>query len=93
MNFHATVEQLKIVLGSETSVADYLSKCLYSVNIGVNDYANNYFIPEYYSTSRQYTPEQFATVLIQQYSEQLKVSEEINKIKETPQFLIYTLES
>ncbi|RWR89168.1 GDSL esterase/lipase [Cinnamomum micranthum f. kanehirae] len=73
VNFHATVEQLKIVLGSKTSVADYLSKCLYSVNIGVNDYANNYFIPEYYSTSRLYTPEQFATVLIQQYSEQLKI--------------------
>ncbi|CAI9787966.1 unnamed protein product [Fraxinus pennsylvanica] len=53
---------------------DYLNKCLYIVNIGVNDYIANYFLPQYYSTSLVYTPDQFAAILIQQYSQQLRVS-------------------
>uniref|UniRef100_A0A2K1R7R0 SGNH hydrolase-type esterase domain-containing protein n=1 Tax=Populus trichocarpa TaxID=3694 RepID=A0A2K1R7R0_POPTR len=38
-----------------------------------DDYLNNYFVPGYYNTSRLYTPEQFAKVLIVQYYKQLKV--------------------
>ncbi|WRX35031.1 GDSL lipase/esterase - like 10 [Theobroma cacao] len=38
-----------------------------------NDYINNYFVPEFYNTSRQYTPEQYAAVLVEQYSHQIKV--------------------
>ncbi|KAJ6949005.1 hypothetical protein NC651_003117 [Populus alba x Populus x berolinensis] len=40
--------------------------------MGSNDYLNNYFVPGYYNTSRLYTPEQFAKVLIVQYYKQLK---------------------
>lgn len=54
------------------SVQDYLGKCLYTVNIGSNDYINNYFLPQYYISSRIYTPEKYADVLIDQYSRQLK---------------------
>ncbi|KAL5854301.1 hypothetical protein ACOSQ4_004103 [Xanthoceras sorbifolium] len=39
--------------------------------MGNNDYINNYF-SQFYPKRSIYTPEQFATVLIQQYSHQLK---------------------
>ncbi|KAH6759467.1 GDSL-like Lipase/Acylhydrolase superfamily protein [Perilla frutescens var. hirtella] len=71
-NYRNTVEQVVNILGDEASAADYLSKCIYSVGIGSNDYLNNYFMPLTYPTSRRYTPEQYANVLIQQYTEQLR---------------------
>ncbi|GAB2287588.1 hypothetical protein Dimus_021960 [Dionaea muscipula] len=49
-----------------------LSKCLYTVNIGSNDYINNYYALQGYNTSTMYTPEQYATVLINQYYQQMK---------------------
>ncbi|GAB2287586.1 hypothetical protein Dimus_021958 [Dionaea muscipula] len=49
-----------------------LSKCLYTVNIGSNDYINNYFAPQGYNTSTIYTPEQYAAVLTQKYYNQME---------------------
>ncbi|KAG5225741.1 GDSL esterase/lipase [Salix suchowensis] len=60
------------MLGSKDSALKYLNKCIYTVDMGNNDYIMNYFMPQFYSTSRQYNVEQFAAALIQQYSEQLK---------------------
>ncbi|XAR66623.1 Triacylglycerol lipase [Bertholletia excelsa] len=71
-NYKNTVSQIGNLLGNETSAAGYLSKCIYSVGLGSNDYLNNYFMPAVYSTSRRYTPEQYADVLIQQYSQQIR---------------------
>lgn len=73
-NYKNTVSQVVDLLGDEDSAANYLSKCIYSLGLGSNDYLNNYFMPDTYSTSRQYTPDQYADVLIQQYSQQIKVS-------------------
>lgn len=73
-NYQNTVSQVVNILGDEDSAANYLSKCIYSVGLGSNDYLNNYFMPAYYSTGRQYTPEQYADVLIQQYSQHIRVS-------------------
>uniref|UniRef100_A0A803M2D3 GDSL esterase/lipase n=1 Tax=Chenopodium quinoa TaxID=63459 RepID=A0A803M2D3_CHEQI len=39
--------------------------------LGSNDYLNNYFMPNYYSTPNQYTPAAYATALLQEYSRQL----------------------
>ncbi|XP_009769554.1 GDSL esterase/lipase At1g29670 [Nicotiana sylvestris] len=72
-NYRNTVQQVVQILGNENAAADYLSKCIYSVGLGSNDYLNNYFMPLYYPTSRQFTPEQYASVLIQQYTQQLKI--------------------
>ncbi|KAG6696108.1 hypothetical protein I3842_09G131100 [Carya illinoinensis] len=72
-NYQNTVSQVVNLLGDEDSAAQYLSKCIYSVGLGSNDYLNNYFMPLYYSSSRQYTPEQYADVLIQQYREQIRI--------------------
>ncbi|XP_020594741.1 GDSL esterase/lipase At4g18970-like [Phalaenopsis equestris] len=60
------------MLGDEDSAANYLSKCIFQVGMGSNDYLNNYFMPAVYSTGRQYTPEQYADALIQQYSQQIR---------------------
>ncbi|KAI8525738.1 hypothetical protein RHMOL_Rhmol13G0253300 [Rhododendron molle] len=71
-NYKTTVSQVVNILGGEDSAANYLSKCIYSVGLGSNDYLNNYFMPGTYSTSRQYTPDQYADVLIQQYAQQIR---------------------
>ncbi|KAH7841054.1 hypothetical protein Vadar_025009 [Vaccinium darrowii] len=71
-NYKNTVSQVVELLGDEDSAANHLSQCIYSLGLGSNDYLNNYFMPDTYSTSRQYTPDQYADVLIQQYSQQIK---------------------
>ncbi|XP_057430135.1 GDSL esterase/lipase At1g29670-like [Lotus japonicus] len=72
-NYQRTVSQLINLLGDENTTANYLSKCIYSIGMGSNDYLNNYFKPLFYSSSRNYTPKQYANVLIQAYAQQLKV--------------------
>ncbi|XP_057464700.1 GDSL esterase/lipase At1g29670-like [Actinidia eriantha] len=71
-NYKNTVSQIVNVLGDEASAANYLSQCIFSLGLGSNDYLNNYFMPNNYPTSRQFTPEQYADVLIQQYSQQIR---------------------
>ncbi|CAI9087882.1 OLC1v1022069C1 [Oldenlandia corymbosa var. corymbosa] len=70
-NYKNTVSQIVRILGDEDSAANYLSKCIFSVGVGSNDYLNNYFMPLYYSSSSQFTPEQYAQALIDDYSRQL----------------------
>ncbi|KAL5720392.1 hypothetical protein ACHQM5_013064 [Ranunculus cassubicifolius] len=71
-NYQTTVQQVVNILGDEDTAANYLSKCIYTVGLGSNDYLNNYFMPQTYSTSRRYNPTQYADVLIQQYTQQLR---------------------
>nr|KJB68827.1 hypothetical protein B456_011G035400 [Gossypium raimondii] len=71
-NYQQTVQQVVNVLGDEDSAANYLRQCIYSIGLGSNDYLNNYFMPLYYSTGRQYSPEEYANSLIQEYTEQLQ---------------------
>uniref|UniRef100_A0A1J3EVX5 GDSL esterase/lipase n=1 Tax=Noccaea caerulescens TaxID=107243 RepID=A0A1J3EVX5_NOCCA len=66
-----TVSQVVQILGDENAAADYLKQCIYSVGLGSNDYLNNYFMPQFYPTSRQYSPEAYADDLISRYSNQL----------------------
>ncbi|KAH6818112.1 hypothetical protein C2S51_001715 [Perilla frutescens var. frutescens] len=71
-NHNVTISHLARLLGSRHSVKEHLNKCLYSFFVGSNDYISNYYLPQYYNTSKLYTLDQYATVLIQQYSQQLK---------------------
>ncbi|RVX03805.1 GDSL esterase/lipase [Vitis vinifera] len=72
-NHQITVLRLINRLGQNESAAkEYLNKCIYAAGLGTNDYVSNYFLPSLYPTSRIYTPEQYALVLAQQYSRQLK---------------------
>ncbi|KAK7247218.1 hypothetical protein RIF29_42095 [Crotalaria pallida] len=59
-------------LGSIAKAQQHLNKCLYYMNIGSNDYINNYYQPDYYPTQKLYTPEQYAAVLVLQYSVQIR---------------------
>ncbi|RZS28230.1 hypothetical protein BHM03_00061799 [Ensete ventricosum] len=72
-NYQQAVQQMVNILGDEDTAAKYLSKCIFSVGMGSNDYLNNYFMPAFYPTGQQYTPEEYADDLIAQYARQLKV--------------------
>lgn len=67
------VSQIAKKLVSPDQAQQHLNKCLYYVNIGSNDYINNYFLPEHYPSKGKYSPDQFAAVLVQQLSTSLKV--------------------
>ncbi|KAK1424865.1 hypothetical protein QVD17_20205 [Tagetes erecta] len=70
---HATiVARIKLLQRNITFTNEYLKRCIYTVNMGSNDYINNYFMPNDYTSSRIYTPDQYATLLIRRYSLQLR---------------------
>ncbi|KAF4372958.1 GDSL esterase/lipase At1g33811 [Cannabis sativa] len=71
-NFGETVEQMRRFFRGDTNALNtYLSKCIFYSGLGSNDYLNNYFMTDYYSTSSQYTPRAYASALIQDYTRQL----------------------
>ncbi|KAK1424870.1 hypothetical protein QVD17_20211 [Tagetes erecta] len=72
LNHQATISRVMALQRNKTYTDEYLKKCIYLSNIGSNDYINNYLLPMFYSTSKTFTVEQYASVLIQQYSQQLK---------------------
>lgn len=49
-----------------------LAKSIFFVGMGSNDYLNNYLMPNY-NTKNQYNPQEYATLLTQQYNQQLIV--------------------
>ncbi|PWA93752.1 SGNH hydrolase-type esterase domain-containing protein [Artemisia annua] len=73
-NHWITILRLSYLIGkgSLATTKKYLNECIYTIGMGNNDYINNYFAPKYYKTSTLYTPEQYAEVLIEQYSKQLQ---------------------
>ncbi|KAJ9563303.1 hypothetical protein OSB04_008463 [Centaurea solstitialis] len=73
LNHETTISRLSVLQNNKTFTDEYLQKCIYLSNIGSNDYINNYLIPNTYTTSNTYTTDQYAAVLVQQYSQQLKV--------------------
>lgn len=66
-NHNKTVQSLIGMLGNDSALRN-LNKCLYSVGMGNNDYLNNYFLPQYFPTSHEYTLEEYTQLLIEQYS-------------------------
>ncbi|CAK9149241.1 unnamed protein product [Ilex paraguariensis] len=71
LNHLVTIARITALLGNKTAANEYLTKCIYTVGMGNNDYINNYLMPQFYPTSREYTPDEFAQVLIDQYKQQL----------------------
>ncbi|WJZ96613.1 hypothetical protein VitviT2T_015281 [Vitis vinifera] len=71
-NYQIAVSRITNILGNDTAAMDHLSKCLFTVGIGSHDYINNYYLPQLYPTNSEYTPVQYASVLINQYFQQLK---------------------
>ena len=73
-NHRKTISRIIEILGRKSLARSYLNKCLYSLGTGSNDYINNYFLPQYYNTSQEYTIEEYAVVLVEQYSRQIMVT-------------------
>uniref|UniRef100_A0A7N0RED0 Uncharacterized protein n=1 Tax=Kalanchoe fedtschenkoi TaxID=63787 RepID=A0A7N0RED0_KALFE len=67
----ATVNRLTIHLRNRTAALNLLNRCIYTLGFGSNDYINNYFMPESYTSSRRFTPEQFARLIAREYGIQL----------------------
>lgn len=53
-------------------MARAIGQCIFFVGMGSNDYLNNYLMPNY-ATRNQYNGQQFADLLVTQYSKQLTV--------------------
>ncbi|KAF6167021.1 hypothetical protein GIB67_041276 [Kingdonia uniflora] len=72
MNYARAVQEMQRVFRrNDSALGDYLSKCLFYVGMGSNDYLNNYFMPTMYRTSSNYTPKTYAKALLHDYSQQL----------------------
>ncbi|XP_047948693.1 GDSL esterase/lipase At1g29670-like [Salvia hispanica] len=72
-NHRATTGQIAALFRNRTAADNYLRQCLYVVNIGSNDYINNYYYQRPRSLSNLlYTPDQFADQLIAEFSRQLR---------------------
>ncbi|CAA0823683.1 GDSL esterase/lipase [Striga hermonthica] len=71
-NHRTIIGRIRPSLGfNQTAVNEYLNQCLYVVNMGSNDYLNNYYLPV--STSRLlYSPDEFSKILIKKFSQQLR---------------------
>lgn len=68
----AIVSQISARLGFHKAKR-HLKQCLYYMNIGTNDYEQNYFLPDSFDTSSKYTPEEYAKDLINRLSNYLQV--------------------
>ncbi|XP_030550278.1 GDSL esterase/lipase At5g08460 [Rhodamnia argentea] len=66
-NFRSTLSQLKNQKGEE-ELGQYLAKSLVMMNLGSNDYLNNYLMPSLYDTSSIFNPSDYAQILISNYT-------------------------
>ncbi|KAJ0965339.1 hypothetical protein J5N97_026477 [Dioscorea zingiberensis] len=70
--FEKTVRiQLPILIPDPIALSQFLANSMFVINIGSNDYINNYLLPEQYTSSRTYSPEAFADLLISSFTRQL----------------------
>lgn len=69
-NFNITLQQLNSQMGDDTE--SFLAKSLFFLNMGSNDYVNNYLLP-FSDKPKKYTPEAFSDLLIRNYNKQLMV--------------------
>ncbi|KAA8519593.1 hypothetical protein F0562_013962 [Nyssa sinensis] len=72
LHHQVIISRIALLLGSKDLAREHLSKCIYTIGMGNNDYINNYLMPQFYPTSHLYTPQQYAAVLIHQYFKQIK---------------------
>ncbi|CAN0928172.1 GDSL esterase/lipase At1g71691 [Linum grandiflorum] len=68
-NFQNTLDRLSGNLGAVDLARD-IGRSIFFVGMGSNDYLNNYLMPNY-PTRQQYNGQQYADLLVQQYTRQL----------------------
>ncbi|KAM0010381.1 putative triacylglycerol lipase [Helianthus debilis subsp. tardiflorus] len=68
-NHKSTVSSLR----RSTKNTTFLKECIYLINIGNNDYINNYLMPgKHYNSGLIYSKDEYAEVLMKQYHHQLR---------------------
>lgn len=70
-NFETSLDRITDNSGS-TDVTQMLSRSIFFVGMGSNDYLNNYLMPNY-PTRNEYNGQQFADYLSHEYTAQLTV--------------------
>ncbi|KAL2341057.1 hypothetical protein Fmac_008997 [Flemingia macrophylla] len=75
-NHKVIYSRIATKLGGDEKAELYLSKGLYYMLIGNNDFINNYFLPQYYPSSRIYTLAQFVELLVHNYTQYIQVLHE-----------------
>ncbi|KAM3729459.1 hypothetical protein ACB098_12G013800 [Castanea mollissima] len=71
-SFASTVQEMRrFFRGDNNSLNSHLSKCIFYSGMGSNDYLNNYFMPDFYTSSSDFTVQAYAAALLQDYSRQL----------------------
>lgn len=75
-NFENSLDQISDALGAH-DISQALARCIFFVGMGSNDYLNNYLMPNY-PTRNQYDGNQYADLLVQEYTTQLSVSFKYN---------------
>ncbi|GJY63308.1 GDSL esterase/lipase-like protein [Tanacetum coccineum] len=68
-NHESVVTRLALQL---QNTEEHLKKCVYIINIGNNDFINNYLMPNNYPSSHRYNLQQYADVLQKEYTQHLK---------------------
>ena len=73
--FEMTIElKLRPFFQNPEDLRKYLAKSIIGINIGSNDYINNYLMPDRYSSSQIYSGEDYANLLIKTLSAQISVN-------------------
>ncbi|XP_068636387.1 GDSL esterase/lipase 7 [Aristolochia californica] len=62
---------LGLLFQTREALLQYLAKSIFVINVGSNDYINNYLLPKIYASPHVYSREAFADLLISIYSLQL----------------------
>ncbi|XP_043693829.1 GDSL esterase/lipase 7-like isoform X4 [Telopea speciosissima] len=71
--FQATVNHyLPKNFKNKEELSQYLSKSIFVVEIGINDYLANYLLPTYYNSSHLYSPKQFSGILLKKLKKGLQ---------------------
>lgn len=71
--FNQTVQMELSRHYNSSELSDHLSKSIFLVAIGNNDYINNYLQPSFYNTSRTYSPTSFAKLIVDALAVQFQV--------------------
>ncbi|KAJ4809997.1 GDSL esterase/lipase [Rhynchospora pubera] len=71
LNFESDLNSIRAVLGTDRSYNQFLARSIAVMVFGSNDYINNYLLPSLYNSGYNYTPEQFANLLLNHYTRQI----------------------
>ncbi|KAJ0265446.1 GDSL esterase/lipase [Hirschfeldia incana] len=73
ISFEKQIKNHQTIIMTANVPSTKLEKCLYTINIGSNDYLNNYFMQgDKYNSSRTFTYDQYAEFLIRRYRSYLE---------------------